>query len=169
MITLSQFFVEWNGKQLDNDGNMGTNPYGAQCVNVPNEWCRELGIEEFPGDAATFEYDSHPDCEWVMNTVAGVPLPGDIVVWRAGGILNLPFGHVDVFLDGNDTTFDGMDQNWPLGSAVHRQNHDYTDVAGWLHPRVLDQAPVQPVASPPNPVHIAPSNVFDFPYAYGGF
>lgn len=136
LMTLAQFVGRYMGTKLPDDGTMGPNPYGAQCVDLPNEWCVNLGIEQFPGNASSFEFDSHPDCDYIPNTPTSVPMPGDIVVWAASSAAGLPYGHVDIALKGASVNnFTGFDQNWPLNSPCHAEWHTYNDVAGYLRPR----------------------------------
>jgi hypothetical protein len=78
-VSLQTFIAKWNGRGCNPDNN----PYGFQCVEVPNEWARENGIEIFGGNADQFPNDAHPNCTWIANTPANVPSPGDIVVWGA--------------------------------------------------------------------------------------
>src|SRR3990167_7915539 len=44
-------------------------------------------------------------------------------------------GHIDIFLEGNDKSFTGFDANWG-GTKAHKQSHDYTNIVGWLAPKV---------------------------------
>ncbi len=65
----------------------------------------------------------------IDNTPTGVPQKGDIIFWNTGiGSA----GHVAVFRDGDVNTFNSFDQNFPVGSLPHIQNHNYNSVAGWL-------------------------------------
>jgi hypothetical protein len=45
-------------------------------------------------------------------------------------------------------SFTSFDQNWPLNSLCHFQNHNYTGVLGWLHPKSIQDSAViaQPIA-----------------------
>lgn len=136
LLSFAQFVGHYSGLYIYSDGSMGANPYGAQCVNLPNVWMQNIGAEQFPGNAATFEFDSHPDCDWIPNTPTNYPMPGDIVVWAASSAAGLPYGHVDLGLQGaNVNNFTGFDQNWPLNSPCHSEWHNYNDVAGFLRPR----------------------------------
>lgn len=136
LMSLAEFVGHYSGLHVNNDGSYGPNPYGAQCVNLPNVWMQNIGAEQFPGNAGSFEYDSHPDCDWIPNTPTNYPMPGDVVVWAASSAAGLPYGHVDVAEQGAGVNnFTGFDQNWPLGSPCHSQWHNYNDVAGFLRPR----------------------------------
>ena len=46
------------------------------------------------------------------------------------------YGHVAVFLEGDNKKFKSFDQNYPVGSACHIQDHDYKAVMGWLRPKM---------------------------------
>ena len=118
--------------------NVSKNPYGAQCVELCNAWCDWWHIERFPGNASDFEFDSHPDCDWIPNTPTNIPMIGDIVVWGKSGAL--PFGHVGIFDYGDVNTLTTFDQNWPFNTPAHLQKHSYVGVRGWLRPLVGDNA-----------------------------
>jgi hypothetical protein len=141
LAVLQQFFDRHNGLKLTINGDH-VNPSGAQCVNLVNVWCQWIGIELFPGDAGDFEYDFHPDCEWIPNTPTNFPYPGDFPVWAKSRAL--PAGHVGVALWADKDQLHSFDQNWPLGSACHEQVHNYVGVAGWMHPRKLPRPPLVP-------------------------
>lgn len=133
------------GKDVGKFINVSRNPYGAQCVEIVQDWCDILGIERFPGNAADFEFDAHPDCIWTPNTPTNVPPVGSIVVW--GKSPTLPFGHVSVSGVADTLKFTGFGQNWPLGSAAHQQAHTYGGVRGWLTP-ILSHVKYRPPVDP---------------------
>jgi hypothetical protein len=149
MITLAAFVSEWSG--------IGTNPdhnqYGFQCVEIANEWLKELGLAMLPWTNAQ-DFDDKlksdtSDYVWIVNTPTNIPKPGDLVIWQGPG---LDFGHIAIFLSGDAMSFTSFDQNWPTGSLPHPQKHTYWNVEGWLHPKVLD-APA-PVVAPPAPAPV---------------
>jgi hypothetical protein len=125
---LGMFYQQYNGRFV----NVSNNPYGAQCVELANAWCDFLQIERFPGNAADFQFDSHPDCEWITNSPTNYPHRGDIVVWGTSSVL--PFGHVGIDSSSQLNTLTTFDQNWPIGSPAHLQSHTYVGVTGWLSP-----------------------------------
>lgn len=136
MTTLSQFIARWSGigVNLPEDKN----PNGFQCVELVNEWLKELGEPTAPfTNAQDFDdkLKGNPNFVWVPNTPTNVPTPGDIVVWQGQG---LPFGHVGIFVSGDVNSFTSFDQNWPVNTLPHMQNHTYWNVEGWLHPKALD-------------------------------
>jgi hypothetical protein len=128
--------------------NVDRNPYGAQCVEIVQAWCDILGIERFPGNAADFQFDAHPDCDWIANSPTNFPEIGSIVVFHKSA--NLPFGHVGVSGVADSMRFTSFDQNWPLGSPAHQQGHTYNGVAGWLTP-IFSHIKYRPPGTAPAP------------------
>jgi hypothetical protein len=133
-MTFTDFMAKYNGKYIDFDG-----VYGAQCMDLMHQYCVEvLGITDgsiLAAPAAKDIYNNfdnlngHDLFEKIGNTPTGIPNEGDIVVWGMGD-----WGHVAIFIDGNADRFNSFDQNFPIGSPCHVQNHpNYTDVLGWLH------------------------------------
>lgn len=139
-MTLNEFCQYYDGKYVDFDG-----VYGAQCTDIIKYWVQNIGSPLTHGNAIDYKENWQlGGYVWVDNTPSGVPRPGDIVVWGMK-----PYGHVAIFLSGNNQAFDSFDQNFPVGSPCHYQHHTYTNVKGWLHPMVLDAA--QPPVNPPQP------------------
>ena len=117
-----------------------------QCFDLALGWCDYLGIPREairhlnasqiwtqPLDVTLQHFD------YIPNTPSGTPQKGDIVVF--GGVV----GHVSVANgEGDNNTFTSFDQNFPLGSSCHLQNHDYKNVLGWLRPNSAIIA--QPIA-----------------------
>ena len=133
-MKVEEFFAKYNGKGIDFD-----NYYGFQCVDLYRQYCKEcLEYPQSPGVGGAYEiWDTYLKdyFERISNTPDGVPELGDIVIWskNAGG----GYGHVGVFNSGNLDSFVSFDQNWPVGSLCHFQNHNYTNVLGWLRPKVV--------------------------------
>ena len=166
MISIQQFVDHWQGQRANPDND----PFGAQCVELANEWCKELGIEEFGGNAIDFLGDPHPDCDWIVNTPAAVPSPGDIVLFALG-----QFGHVSVCVSADQNVMTSLDQNWfnsneTVGSPAAIVHHDYIrdHIVGWYHPRVLSQGGTTPVStwngSYPMPDPPPPGTTVDISY-----
>lgn len=58
---------------------------------------------------------------------------GDIIVW--GEVIGKD-GHIDIFDSPiNSTSWWGLDQNWPVGSVTHLQQHNYNGILGGLRPK----------------------------------
>lgn len=138
MISLPAFLTEWTGKGVNVPEDK--NPYGFQCVELVNEWLKELGLVTIKFTNAQ-DFDDHyrsydpSTLVWVPNTPTNIPKPGDIMVFQGVG---LPFGHVSIFIHGDVNSFTSFDQNYPTNSLPHLQWHNYSVVEGWLHPTVLD-------------------------------
>lgn len=134
LMTLDEFIAAHEGHGVDFDGR-----YGDQCVDLFRAYVKEvLGLRQPPGvmgAADLWQAVSLEDWECIPNTPADVPLRGDVVIWdrRIG-----PYGHVAIFLEGDESSFVSLDQNWPTGRKVSRQGHSYRAVKGWLRPRARD-------------------------------
>lgn len=127
-MNLSDFMARWNGKMIPSRGGIL-----GECVSLTQAWAEVNGVTGtpvFPVAAAKDMVNSRPDFfTWIANTPTGVPSAGDIIVWntQVG-----KWGHTAVFINGNSTTFNSFDQNWPIGSPAHTQAHNYNGVVGWL-------------------------------------
>lgn len=124
--SVDAFVKKYNKKYLDFDG-----AYGYQCMDLAQFYNKEVNkaapltgnavdvIKTYPKTAYTF----------IANTPKGIPKKGDIMLWNEG--LG-PWGHIAIFLSGDVTGFKSFDQNFPIGSNCHIQQHSYYAVAGWL-------------------------------------
>lgn len=128
-MTVEEFKQKYNGKGVDFDGY-----YGDQCVDLFQFYNRDIVGAPVVGGNAIDIPNTYPKnfYTWIPNTPTNVPEPGDVIIW---GAKVGPYGHIAIFLKGDATSFTSLDQNWPVGSIVHEQNHKYTEgVIGWLHP-----------------------------------
>lgn len=135
-MTIQQFFDKYNGKGIDFDGY-----YGFQCMDLAHQYAVEVVGKDFaPAPAAKDVWKQNiSGYDKIPNTPNGVPQKGDIVIWGVGiG----PYGHIAVFDHGDQNSFVSFDQNWPLGSLCHFQNHNYNGVLGWFHPKSITTQPV---------------------------
>lgn len=131
-MTLTDFIVKWQGKYCDFDGW-----YGNQCMDLMHQYCVEvLGISDPAVLRASCAKDVYTNFQNVTgndlftqigNTPTGVPNEGDIVFWGSG-----EYGHVAIFVEGDTNSFRSFDQNYPVGTPCHIQNHTYANVLGWL-------------------------------------
>lgn len=153
-MTFQEFIDKWNGKAADFDGF-----YGPQCVDLFNFYNRDVvgaGRLYTPttGGAADLWNDfSGPGASAyrkIENTPTGVPMRGDVVIWRANQKnVTGPAGHVGIFMAGDVNSFTSFDQNYPTGSLSHPQFHrNYAGVLGWLRPLSNDIVPAAPVEPP---------------------
>jgi len=74
---LRAFMEKWKGKPLYDTGTLGPNPYGAQCVNLVNEWLRELGIDPFVGDPVDWPEQARARGMWVSYGETEEEMSGD--------------------------------------------------------------------------------------------
>lgn len=129
-MTFDEFKLKYNGKGIDFDGY-----YGFQCMDLAHQYAVEVVGKDFaPAPAAKDVWNQNIDgYDKIPNTPTGVPTKGDIMVWGTGiGA----YGHIAIFDNGNVNSFQSFDQNWPINSLCHIQDHNYTGVLGWFHPKV---------------------------------
>lgn len=130
-MSFDQFIAQWNGKGLDHD-----NYYGFQCYDLAHKYAIDVVGHDVPSLAAAKDLwtQTIEGYDKIKNTPTAVPSKGDIVIW---GTDVGPYGHVAVFVSGDENSFNSFDQNWPVGSVCHIQPHNYTGVLGWFHPKTL--------------------------------
>jgi D-alanyl-D-alanine carboxypeptidase len=134
MITTDEFVKKYNGEPIDWDGS-----YGNQCMDLMLQYVNDvLGIPGAPLGAAT-AYQSFVNGHYLFDkfiySSGSRPQTGDIIYWDT----TVGFaGHVAVVVSAGNDSFISFDQNWPVGSVCHEQQHDYTGVAGWLRLKTND-------------------------------
>lgn len=124
-MTLQDFIIKWQGRYCEVAGSPGAT---NQCVDLANAYIRDvlgLPIIEWT-NAVDFPEKAGDKYEWIANTQYNIPKEGDIVVWKPSP------GHIGVFIEGNVDKFKSLDQNFPVGSPCHVQDHTYQNVRGWL-------------------------------------
>ncbi len=134
-MTIKEFFSKYDGKGIDWD-----NSYGFQCVDLYDQYCVEVvGAPIILVEGAKDIWNSYPVdyFERVLNTVDGVPIEGDVIIWGSG--LGT-YGHVAIYSEGDVNRFTSFDQNYPVGSKCHFQEHTYGYVIGWLRPKKQSDA-----------------------------
>jgi hypothetical protein len=134
-MQLNEFLEKYNGKYIDVDNYPVGNKF--QCMDLLHQYVVEvLGLTDpriLAAPAARDLYNNFDNIfgkeyfERIPNTPDGVPQEGDIIIWGYN-----PYGHVAIFVEGNVNSFRSFDQNLPLGSPCHIQNHNYNNVLGWL-------------------------------------
>ncbi len=141
MTSYQDFFDKWNGKGCDFDGY-----YGFQCVDLADQYAQDVIGHKLPAVAGAKDFWNFDinGYDKINNTPTGVPVKGDIIIWGVGVG---QYGHIAIFDHGDQNTFTSWDQNWPVNSLVHQQNHNYTGVLGWFHPVKSEdvQTPQAPV------------------------
>lgn len=129
-MTFSEFLKKWNGKYCEVAGSSNAL---NQCVDLANAYIRDvlgLPIIEWT-NAVDFPSKAGSAYDYILNTPEGVPQEGDIIVWKPSP------GHIAVFMEGNTKRFTSFDQNFPVGSFCHVQEHTYQNVIGWLRPKSI--------------------------------
>jgi hypothetical protein len=129
-MTLQQFMAAENGKKVDWDGW-----YGAQCVDLAQLYNQQVnGVPVgLTGNACDIQF-TYPRAYYTFigNLPWNAPKTGDIVIWKKSA--TLPYGHIAICINAGHWSLTTFDQNWPLGSGCHAQNHNYLSpaIAGWL-------------------------------------
>lgn len=141
-MNTNDFYAKYNGKGLDFD-----NVNGNQCVDVIKAWFRHiLGIEPLRGNAIDYWRDI-PGFERIAKNIFNAPQPNDIVIWSATP--SNPYGHIGICAWSRTFDFSCFEQNFPVGSVCHFQEHNYKGVIGWLRPKIKPvQTPVKPLVGP---------------------
>ena len=131
-MTLNEFIIKWQGKEIDFDGW-----YGTQCLDLMHQYVvNVLGLVDgriLAAPAAKDVYNNYENIfghelfERIANTLTGVPQEGDIVFFSSG-----TYGHVCIFIEGDANKFRSFDANWPVGTLPHIQEHTYGYCLGWL-------------------------------------
>ena len=141
-MTLSDFREKYLGRQVEYH-SYGSGAYN-QCVDLVNMYVHECldgntkDYTEIIGtNAKDFKDKFDPeDFDFISNTTSPNVMPerGDVCIWngRVGGGV----GHVAVVLEADGMSFKSLDQNWSEVERVTEENHSYTNVSGWLRPKM---------------------------------
>lgn len=136
MINFDDFINIWNGKPCDVDGY-----YGYQCMDLAHRYAIDCVGKDVPAvggakDEWNLEIDGY---EKIANSPTNVPAKGDIMIWGTGVGA---YGHIAIFISGDANSFQSFDQNWPVGTYCHVQQHNYNGVLGWFHPKTQVQTDI---------------------------
>lgn len=133
-MTFDEFLSKWTNQPVDFD-----QIYPNQCMDLMHQYVYDvLGFTDKNVLAAPAAYQVYTNFsnetgaqyfEKIDNTPDGIPRKGDIVFF---GTAIGAYGHVCIFVDGDQNNFNSFDANWPTGSLPHIQQHNYTGVLGWL-------------------------------------
>lgn len=134
-ISLESFKKLFENMPADFDGYFGT-----QCMDLMHFYvflC--LGIEDksvLSASTAILAFtNKYPKYfKKIDNSPDNFPVKGDIVFWKATKTNST--GHVAIILSADAMKFTSLDANYPTGSMPHVVEHNYDNVAGWLHPIV---------------------------------
>lgn len=134
-MTFDDFIAKQTGKPVDFDG-----VYPNQCMDLMHQYVYDvLGLTDrrllaHPSAYQVFtDFNETDYFEKIANTPTGVPQKGDIVLFNKTS--SNPYGHVCVFVSGDENAFKSFDANFPTGSLPHIQDHKYTNCLGWLRPK----------------------------------
>lgn len=128
-MSYQDFVNKYNGKPVDFDGQLG-----IQCMDLYQQYNKDVvGGPHIPSNAKDV-WNNYPKDKYdrIANTPNGVPQKGDVMIWN--GNVGGGYGHIGMFNEGNVWRFSSFDQNWIIKNA-HIQEHNYTNLIGWLHPK----------------------------------
>lgn len=132
-MTLQQFIdYALKIKKIEYHSNGGASTH-YQCVDLANYYIDKVwGLKAIIGtNAKDFPERLTNGMEFVPNTLEYLPEAGEIVVWNSkvgGGA-----GHIAVITKkGKQTTFESIDQNWSKKQEITLENHNYTNVRGFI-------------------------------------
>lgn len=133
---VEDFIKKNDGKPLDFDGYFQT-----QCMDLAQFYNRDvLGNPRLFGNAID-QWTNYPKDRFdrVSYRPERVPTKGDIMIWGSGVG---QFGHIAVFVNIAGAGFISFDQNFPLGSRCHKQQHNWDGVLGWLKQKAMLPMPI---------------------------
>lgn len=85
------------------------------------------------------------------------PFKGCVPIWNTN--VGFGYGHIDIYLEGDNNGFSGFDQNW-AGRHAHIQWHNFLEVVGWLKPK-LEQEQL-PEITDKTKIPVGKVNEFDY-------
>jgi hypothetical protein len=144
---VDSFIEKYEGKEK---GFPNDTLFKGECLSIVKIYIEEVfGISAPPsGTGSAFGYwlnfpNPLPNTfEKVEKTTGVIPKKGDIPIWSVNEEAHRPFGHIDIFISGDDASFIGFDQNWN-GKQAHKQKHGYNGIVGWLTP-IVEGIPIPP-------------------------
>ena len=124
-MTLAEFCDKYDDQYIDVDGM-----YNSQCKDLFSAYNTEVvGCPFYIYGNANELWDNAPKEYYSQESS---PQKGDVVIWGTGiGA----YGHVAIFVEDKGNTFNSFDQNFPIGSPCHFQNHTYSNITGYLRPK----------------------------------
>ncbi|MEK0326789.1 MAG: CHAP domain-containing protein [Nitrosopumilus sp.] len=128
-MTLDQLIKKYDGEHVDYDY-----AFGPQCMDLYRKYVEEVLVlpQSISVEGAKEVWKTYPDDVYdrFINTPKAVPKKGDIIIWDKS--VGKGFGHIAIFVHGNVKSFISFDQNWPVDSPCHLQQHGYSNIIGWL-------------------------------------
>ena len=133
-MNFSEFIAKYNGRFVE---VAGTPNALNQCTDLANAYISEvlgLPIIEWT-NAVDFPSKVGDKYDYILSTPTNIPQEGDLIIWRPSP------GHIAIFREGNINRFSSFDQNFPIGSSCHIQEHTYVNVIGWLRAKQSTTTP----------------------------
>jgi len=135
-MTLDEFVKKYNGKKIDYDGR-----YGAQCVDVFRQYCKDVLEIPHPGGvvgAAELytKYDELPLEQKYFNRLVyagGKAEAGDVVIFAP--TKSNKYGHVAIVLDASSEEIAVFEQDGFKQDGAHVGSWSYARVLGFLRRR----------------------------------
>ena len=134
---LNQFISNINGQFIE----VSSKEAIYQCMDLAYLWTFCLGFPKSTiQSAAAYQVFSEADdltrqyFELFVNTVEFIPQAGDLFV--IGKSTSFPYGHIGVVIEATKTKMRCFEQNYPTGTNAHIQERSYTNVVGFLRPKV---------------------------------
>jgi len=150
-MNIRDFF--WAFMDLWVESNKGSDPTTYdQCVDLWRAYNRKVirAPDIFGNPPDIWEKYQADFYERIPNTPEGVPRLGDVIIW---GKKYSKYGHIAICTEIADTKkFISFDQNDPIGTPCHFQEHNYVGVLGWLRPKNQENIQDKPPEPPPPPV-----------------
>ncbi len=132
---LAAWSLTWRrlGEGVLQNGSIGLNPNGAQCVDIPNSYWERFGVGAWFGNACDWVGQGDGRRLWLPSRPGLRVLAGDVFV--LGSSVNTPEGHVGLVLDGSMSPYVASEQNYPTGSPLHLCRRYVGDAAGFVRLR----------------------------------
>lgn len=123
-MTHSEFLILNNNKFVEVTGSANAL---NQCVDLANAYLKDVLDHPIVKWTNAIDFpEKLTDFEWIENTPEGIPQKGDLMIFYGY------YGHISIFHEGDINLFRSFDQNYPLNSPAHIQEHNYNNVYGWL-------------------------------------
>ena len=103
----------------------------GQCVAVPELWWEAHKLPFLVGNAIDLSKAADPKYFEVYSYVPSFQAqPGDVIIWGEDALIGTGvYGHTDLYIkDLGNGAFQGLDQNWPIGSPPHYVTHTWEGV-----------------------------------------
>lgn len=128
-MNLDEFIAKYNGQTI------GYNGYTGECLSLVKRYIKDFFSIDPPSSGVNAAYGYWTNFPQPLPQVfdkVSTPSRGDIVIWGTGVGKS---GHIAIYLYGYGNSFYSFDQNWPVGSECHIQEHNYNNILGYLHPK----------------------------------